>query len=422
MNSVYPLTLVCVLKMKTGPSSQSLRSALDRLQEIHPMLKAVIKKKKNKYWFEEAQVIHPIPLTLINRDGEAQWQSIARKELNLEVDHSSNPMMRVTYLEPEKKNGAAEIVLSLHHAIADGISLLPIVHKLMFMAGEGEMNQMISNSTERPPFLVAPEFKQTLPPDFKDLRLLFHLLPFMYRQVRDLLKYNRSLKEVKDSSIPPSSQNDLLTIDFSNEESLALIKWTRSHKLTLNNTITAAMLKVVNRHKYADKKELLHAVQFANLRPYLNLPISETYAGCFAALMRSNISLNRENSISELASQLDKQFYKSAKRGEKFLFALMVNRIVKQTIKAHKERLGAVALSYAGPVQLKQHYGNIEMRGIHAFIANNCLGTELSGFGKLCFGRLSLDLNYLTAETTTEEAKAMGTEIKSLLLQLTERE
>jgi NRPS condensation-like uncharacterized protein len=422
MNSVYPLTLVCVLKMKTGPSSQSLRSALDRLQEMHPLLKAVIKKRKSKFWFEEAQTIRPIPVTLITRNSKTQWLSVAREELNLVVDHSSSPLMRVTYLEPQREKGESEIILSLHHAIADGMSLLPIVHKLMFMAGENEIAQNNFISSLRPPFLLAPEFKKVLPSDFKDLRLLYHLIPFMYRQFRDQLKYNESNKKVTDSSIPSSSHNDLLTINFSDEESLGLIKWTRYNKLTLNNTITAAMLKTVNRHKYADKKELLNAVQFANLRPYLNLPISETYAGCFAALMRSNIAFTKQSSITQIAAQLDKQFYKSAKRGEKFLFALMGNTIVKRTIRAHNQRLGAVALSYAGPVQLKQHYGNVEMLGIHAFIANNCLGTELSGFGKLCFGRLSLDLNYLTEETTGEQAKAMAKEIKSHLLQLTLRE
>lgn len=163
---------------------------------------------------------------------------------------------------------------------------------------------------------------------------------------------------------------------------------------------------------------MLRTVQFANLRPYLNPPLAKIVEGSFIAMMRFDIPLSQENKIIQVAEYIDKQFRQSAKRGDKFLFSILSKFLIKKSFREKKERLSATALSYAGPLQLKKQYGNTAVSDLHCFITNNCLGPELSGFGKICFNRLSLDINFLTAETSREKAMMMANELKSLLLQL----
>lgn len=162
----------------------------------------------------------------------------------------------------------------------------------------------------------------------------------------------------------------------------------------------------------------MRVVRFSNLRPYLKPPVEKTVVGCFASMMRFTESLSPFRSIAETAAFMDNQYLKSAKRGDKFLFAILSKMMVKRAIRKHNTRLGAAALSYAGAINFKQVYGNIVLRDFHVFITNNCLGTELSGFAKICFGRLSLDLNFLTAETSNKKAKILANEIKSSILNL----
>jgi hypothetical protein len=178
------------------------------------------------------------------------------------------------------------------------------------------------------------------------------------------------------------------------------------------------MLHAVNRHTYSGKKKLLRTVQFSNLRPYLKPPVNETSGGCFATMMRFSVALSPTYNIAETAAQIDQQFIKSAKRGDKFLYAILSKILVKNTVRAHNARLGATALSYVGALSLKQNYGSIRVNDIHCLITNNSLGAELSGFAKICFGRLSLDLNFLTYETSLEKAKLLTVEIKSGLLKM----
>jgi len=419
VNAKFPFTLVCALKLNAGPSVQTLRSALDELQHIYPFLSAVVQEKNKHFYFEKDEYENPIPIQLIERTDDQQWQTIVRKELNTAFDHARGPLMRVLYLASALSEEKAEIILSFHHAIIDAVSFLPMVQKLLILAGKNDKDTNKLPSPLTVPEAHSPVLRDVLPPAFKGPRLIFKLLPFLFRQMQDELNYKKGSRGIEDAAIPISSENDLLTINFSEEETLALVKWTRSKRITLNSTITATMLKIVNRHSYAGKKELLRAVQFANLRPYLQPPVEDDGAGCFVAMMRYTAKLPPQGDIIQLAAYLDEQFKKSAKRGDKYLYAILSKMLVERTMKAHNARLGAVALSYAGAINLKNQYGDIQVNNVHAFISNNCLGAELAAFGKICFGRLSLDFNFMLAETSREKASVMVQDIHSQLLQYT---
>lgn len=78
-------------------------------------------------------------------------------------------------------------------------------------------------------------------------------------------------------------------------------------------------------------------------------------------------------------------------------------------------RLANAALSYIGPLNLQRQYGDIALLNIKAFITNNRLGPSLTAFGKYLFGKISLDLNYLTSEFEKEEIDEMIADIKASL-------
>jgi len=248
--------------------------------------------------------------------------------------------------------------------------------------------------------------------------LIFHLLPFIFRQLKNELNYKRSTGKVKDSLIPASSENLIQSLSFSEEETVSLIKWSRKERLSLNSIITATMLMMVNHYNYKGRKKMLRTIQFASLRPYLKPPVENNVEGSFIAMMRFNIPLSPETEFTQVAKYIDKQIIQSGKRGEKFLFSLLSKTLIKKSFREKKERISATALSYAGPLQLKDKYGLIEVSDIHGFITNNCLGPELSGFGKICFNRLSLDLNFLSAETPGDKVQTMIMELKSSILHL----
>ena len=57
----------------------------------------------------------------------------------------------------------------------------------------------------------------------------------------------------------------------------------------------------------------------------------------------------------------------------------------------------------------------MHIRDVKAFITNNRYGPQISAFGKILFGRVGLDINYLEAETTQEEPELMAKELRKIL-------
>jgi hypothetical protein len=263
---------------------------------------------------------------------------------------------------------------------------------------------------------LSPLLKDVLPKSFKGLGLWVHLLPFLSRLISDERKNNKAGRDVKEAPVPASSDNELYLIGFSEEETADLIKWSRKNRISLNNMITSAMILVMNRMVYGGNKTLMRTIQFANLRPYLQPPVSADQEGSFISLMRVTVPVSPGSDIVHLATYLDQQLLKSAKRGDKFLFALFSKLAMKKTIREHNTRMGTTALSFGGPIQLKRQYGNIQLNDVHGFITNIRQGPELAGFGKIFSGRLSLDMNFLSEETSRDKATLLLEEIRSLIL------
>ncbi len=79
------------------------------------------------------------------------------------------------------------------------------------------------------------------------------------------------------------------------------------------------------------------------------------------------------------------------------------------------QRLGATALSYAGPAPLQKHYGDIQVEKLHAFISNNVLGPEYTDQARLLNGVLGLDIVYLDEDMEPDTAESIAESMVELL-------
>jgi hypothetical protein len=159
------------------------------------------------------------------------------------------------------------------------------------------------------------------------------------------------------------------------------------------------MLQVLYRERATGSDCRMRAVQFANLRPYLQPAPGAEAGGSFTALMRLQIPVQRGSTLVETARQLHTEATRAGRHGDKFLFALLSPLLVSQAIRTHKARLADTALSYAGAIPLREQYGSTMVDDVHAFITNNGLGPPFSAFARLWKQELALDMIFLEAET-----------------------
>lgn len=414
INNFYPFVASCVLRISDGPGIEQLRSALNRLQKLHPLLNVVIRERNKGLWFEKDEDLEPVPLNVISRKDDVHWEDIVRHDLNNGFTAKGCPLMRVNYLISSGGPGNAELVISFHHAIVDARLIMFMTDQLLSFASQNAYKD--DQSFDVIPYLPAPDLSKVLPRSFRGIRFIFRLLPFMYRQLKDESIYKKTNKGIADARIPASSENDIVMLSFSKSETDAIKRWSRRKRISINGMLSAAMLIIINQRNYEGRKKLLRALQFGNLRPYLHPSIHDSEGGSFVSMMRYTIPLHPDSGMSRTASLIDKQSLRSSRRGEKFIFALISKFLIKKTIKDHNSRLGATALSYLGPVSIKKQYGKIEVQEIHGYISNNCLGAELTGFAKIFSGQLSMDLNFLRAELSRDKALEAADELKGLIL------
>ncbi len=107
-----------------------LRTAIDLLQKRHPLLQVHLQKSHEGVFFC-ADGTQRIPLTVIERQQEHQWLEIAEAELQRRFLGEFDPLCRITLLHTSEPSGCNELIVTFHHAIADGISALHFVHELL---------------------------------------------------------------------------------------------------------------------------------------------------------------------------------------------------------------------------------------------------------------------------------------------------
>jgi hypothetical protein len=107
---------------RTSPADW--RTALDRVQERHPLLSACINGSPGSVpRFRQAGAA-PIPLRIVEEDPETCWEADVGQELATPFDPHGAPLVRAVLIEGIRDTA---LVLVAHHAIADGMSLAYLV-------------------------------------------------------------------------------------------------------------------------------------------------------------------------------------------------------------------------------------------------------------------------------------------------------
>lgn len=136
------------------------------------------------------------------------------------------------------------------------------------------------------------------------------------------------------------------------------------------------------------------------------------------SMLRVAVPVELEDDLLDTAHRLRREIFASGKSGVPFLFAIVAGRLTRLALRIRRGRIANAALSFLGKLNLEPRYGSTELDDVHAFITNNVVGPELSGFGKVLFGRIELDLTYLASEISESTARELLSEIEVSLSSL----
>lgn len=398
-NDAYPLCVVCVLHLESGPTPEELEQAMAKLQQRHPLLQAGISKIKAKMWFTPLNPLPPLPLKIVEPTLTSNYRTITEEALNSGLN-KNGPLMKCYYLFSSKEK-ASELIVCFHHSIVDGVAARLLLHELLSLCGR-------LNLPAAPP-LIIPEF----PIRYQGLSLKKRILAFSGRQMKAEWAYQ---KNGTFSPIPKQSINATIGFSLSPESSRKLSVRIGRAGLSLNSVLLAAITLALIRHRHGGKdSSLVRALSFANLRSALIPALEQQELGCYISMLRLTVPIHKEQTELELAKHIRNSIYQSSRKGEIFLMSILSKYLVKMALSLGKIRLGVSALSFIGKLDLNPQYGAIQLKNVEAYISNNRYGPEFSAFGKILFGRIGLDFTYLPEEISTEQAQQMVNEIQQNL-------
>lgn len=139
-----PVNCLITARIRGNISAENLRLALEKVQWKHPLLRAGVVEEQRRPYFVFSTKPRKIPVRVIERRSDEDWQDVTALEWKTPFDMSSGPMLRVVWI---KSQDVSELMLVGHHCICDGASLVAILREVLQV-----MDDPDTQLTPYPPF------------------------------------------------------------------------------------------------------------------------------------------------------------------------------------------------------------------------------------------------------------------------------
>jgi Condensation domain len=132
-----PFTSVFSIKLRGNLDECRLRNALRRVQLKHALLQCVV--DEDDLWERPRFVLHDdpaaIPLRIVDRLSEDQWEEKVRREWIRPFQGASGPLVRLVWL---RGSGIHNLILAGHHCICDGQAGIGLLQDVLRACGDPE--------------------------------------------------------------------------------------------------------------------------------------------------------------------------------------------------------------------------------------------------------------------------------------------
>jgi NRPS condensation-like uncharacterized protein len=164
-----PHNLVVAVRIRGNITPERLKSALEKAQQRHPLLKVnTILDRRGIPWFVSEDV-GAIPLTVLDRADEDHALRITEKELDFQFDinkprKSRLPLMRVTLLRPkDTATEPSDVIFCAQHTITDGMSMMFLLRDLLQFMTNQKQAVKILDVTASTQDIFPPDVRERIP-------------------------------------------------------------------------------------------------------------------------------------------------------------------------------------------------------------------------------------------------------------------
>ncbi|MFX0090988.1 MAG: condensation domain-containing protein [Candidatus Hodarchaeota archaeon] len=291
--------ILMVARIKGQFSENALRTAIQKIQQRHPLLRVHVKFDENhQMWFTSRNTLD-IPLKIYARTSETAWLEACYEENRIWFQIDAGPLLRIIWV---KDTSVSELILFSQHAISDGASLVFLMRDLLTYLGDPTMEVEVLD--DLPTLDKAANLDQIR---------LNPLVRKVFTKLTEIWKNNEILLSSEDfeplQTVFNASNYQILTHELTPEETDQLVQISRDHKVTVNSVLYSALISAQLEIEGNEKKYLQTILLPIDLRPFMDPPIGEVvgfYAGGEGFLHKMTLRKNFWQRTSALHNRLQK--------------------------------------------------------------------------------------------------------------------
>ncbi|MCQ9635688.1 condensation domain-containing protein [Chryseobacterium sp. WG23] len=227
-NAVIPFRLRGTFKLA------DIQRALAQIQKKHPWLRAlIIHDEKNIPWFDVQETSISIPVRIIPRQHENQWQEESTKEWHTLFNYEKLPLIRFVWIKGEE---VSDMLFAFHHCLCDGGSAMAFLDEFLKTLD----NPSTDIGTENPILGI----QDVVPAHILNSPKQQLKAKFIGRLAATAIRFIPVGKKAVDR------QDDYL-INWKVDESVSqqLISYCKSNEVTVNTFLSAALLQAFRKVK-----------------------------------------------------------------------------------------------------------------------------------------------------------------------------
>jgi NRPS condensation-like uncharacterized protein len=425
--------VLMVARIKGKFSETALRTAIQKIQQRHPLLGVHIEFDGNhQAWFTSRNTLD-IPLKVYPRTSDKAWLEACCEENKIPFQLDTGPLLRVIWV---KDSSVSELILLGQHAICDGTSLVYLMRDLLTYLGDPTIKVEVLDDL--------PTIDKAI--NLEKIKLNF-ILKRIITKLTEIWKHNEIIFNYQDFAPLQKVFNEgnyqILSYELSPEETEELIQKSREHSVTVNSLLYSALISAQIEIEGTEKKYLQNILLPISLRPYMDTPIGEVvgfYAGGEAFPHKVTLKKNFWRRAQDLHTYLQKHITMNAMLSNaKRLFSLpptwiearsilflgnklpktnpkydqllevvnkssLLQKIVKRNL-TEEFQIG-LALTNLGKMDIPLQYGELELESIFFIPPINLLAEKVVGILTVG-GKLRIVLSYLEKNMKTEIAQSL---------------
>lgn len=372
LHSMGAMLYVNIASIQGIISFDLLRSAIDLLQKRHPLLQVHLQELDDGYFFC-AEGTLTIPAIAIERQHEQQWLEIAENELRQKFSDGFAPLCRITLLQSSTQPYRNELIVTFHHAIADGISALHLIHELLSYYQQLFEGIPIPKLDSLP---LLPSLEQLLQKSLAEVTAadFTQAQPSETAASPTLLIQQMAAVSDRQTRLIPQELDQPLTLQIKNR--------CRTEQTTVHGLLCAAMMMACVQQLSSETPILVSCSSSINLRASCSPIVEPNYLGSFIANVTTTHHTDPKANIWDIARECQSNILRSVQHKiphYQVSNAELLNKyqpaFLAQVAEHNMGRSTTTHVSNLGQCDLKSEYGSVRLESFYFATGLNLVGT-----------------------------------------------